>query len=96
MMNADAECEGEPEVLVLDGGADALHLWLGHVEPLLVVVLGGQEGDQVQRRQSGLPPYQQRSQLYNSASIGTYDLNDFLTQTFNFIIALKKIISPNS
>ena len=55
-MNADAKGEREPEVLILDGGADSLHLRLGHVEPLLGVLLRRQEGDQVQRSQSCLSP----------------------------------------
>jgi hypothetical protein len=56
MMNADAKGEREPEVLILDRGADSLHLRLGHVEPLLGVLLRRQEGDQVQRSQSCLSP----------------------------------------
>ncbi len=55
-MNADAKGEREPEVLILDGGADSLHLRLGHVEPLLGVLLRRQEGDQIQRSQSCLSP----------------------------------------
>ena len=54
MVNADAEGESEAEVLILDGRADPLHLRLRHVEPLLGIVLGRQEGYQVQGRQPRL------------------------------------------
>ena len=53
-MNPDPKGEGEPEVLVLDGWADGVHVGVGHVQPLLRVLLGRQEGDQVQRSNTGL------------------------------------------
>ena len=42
--------------LVLDAGGEPLHLGLVHFQPLLGVVRPGQEGDQVERRQTRLPP----------------------------------------
>jgi hypothetical protein len=60
MVDADAKGKRKPQVLILDGGADPLHLLFGHVEPLLGVLLGGQEGDQIQRRQPCLPPKRRR------------------------------------
>jgi hypothetical protein len=56
MVDADAKGEREPQVLILDGGANSLHLLLGHVEPLLRILLGGEEGDQVQCSQPCLSP----------------------------------------
>ena len=55
-MDPDSKGEGEPKVLVLDGGADGVHVWVAHVQPLLGVLLGGQESDQVQRSDSRLSP----------------------------------------
>ena len=55
-MYTDTEGESELEILVLDGGADGVDVGVLHVQPLLRVVLGRQERDQVQRCDTGLSP----------------------------------------
>ena len=54
VMNTNTEGQGQLEVLVLDVGEDPVHLHVVHVEPLLGVVLGGEELEQLQCCDPGL------------------------------------------
>ena len=53
-MNTNTEGQGQLEVLVLDVGEYPVHLHVVHVKPLLGVVLGGEELEQLQCCDPGL------------------------------------------